>query len=300
MNIKKWIENNTHTLGGKTVAITGSTGGLGREICKHLALLGADLILLDRNEQASYAHRSSLVSHNPDIKVKCVKVDLVDERSVIGATETLKTLDIDVFIHNAGAYSIPRYTTTLGYDNVFMINFISPYYMIRELLPQIRERNGKVLAVGSIAHKFSNVDKNDVDFSTRRAASSVYGNAKRYLMFSLLEMFKEEFGADLCIVHPGITPTNITAHYPKLLHTMIKPLMKLVFMSPQKAALSIILGVFDTCSDSEWIGPRCFDIWGFPKKCRRDSCGKDEREFIGSTAENIYELLKNTYADTIG
>lgn len=300
MNIQKWINNNAHSLVGKTVAITGSTGGLGKEICKCLVSLGADLILLDRNEQASDAHRSSLISQNPNVNVKCLHVDLEDVISVIRATEMLKTLDIDFFVHNAGAYSIPRHITAVGYDNVFTINFISPYYMIRELLPQLRARGGKILAVGSIAYKLSNVDENDVDFRTRRAASLVYGNAKRYLMFSLLEMFKDEKRADLSIVHPGITPTNIISHYPKLVYAVIKYPMKLVFISPQKASLSIISGLFDTCSNNEWIGPRHFEVWGFPKKRRLASCSRNEKEFIASTADSICERIKNLSAYTVG
>jgi FlaA1/EpsC-like NDP-sugar epimerase len=35
MNITKWIKNNTESLEGKMVAISGSTGGLGRELCFH-------------------------------------------------------------------------------------------------------------------------------------------------------------------------------------------------------------------------------------------------------------------------
>ena len=36
MSISKWIEKNTASLKGKTVAISGSTGGLGRELCRYL------------------------------------------------------------------------------------------------------------------------------------------------------------------------------------------------------------------------------------------------------------------------
>ena len=51
MNIKKWLAENTSSLVGKTVVVTGTTGGLGRELCGYLALLGAELILVDRNAQ---------------------------------------------------------------------------------------------------------------------------------------------------------------------------------------------------------------------------------------------------------
>ena len=33
MNIKKWLHINTESLKGKRVAVTGSTGGIGRELC---------------------------------------------------------------------------------------------------------------------------------------------------------------------------------------------------------------------------------------------------------------------------
>ena len=51
MRIEKWLKKNTSSLVGKRVAVTGSTGGLGGEICRYLARLGADLILVDRNRE---------------------------------------------------------------------------------------------------------------------------------------------------------------------------------------------------------------------------------------------------------
>ena len=45
MNYKKWFQENTFSLKGKKIALTGSTGGLGNETAKHLAFLGADLVL---------------------------------------------------------------------------------------------------------------------------------------------------------------------------------------------------------------------------------------------------------------
>lgn len=292
MNIRKWLDNNTATLENKTVAITGSTGGLGRETCKYLAGLGANLILLDRNASLSNEHKEYLLSLNSAISVECINIDLEDIDSVIDATEILKERGIDVFVHNAGAYSIPRRKCKNGYDNVFQINFVSPYYMIKELLPQLSLRNGKVVAVGSIAHNYSRVDKNDVDFSQRKASSKVYGNAKRYLMFSLYELFRSPKDVSLSVTHPGITFTNITAHYPKLIFAIIKHPMKVIFMPSRKAALCIIKGVFDACGYSEWIGPRVFDVWGLPLKRRLKTCKKDESAFISQFAEESYKQMK--------
>ena len=55
MNYEKWLAKNGESLVGKTVAVTGSTGGIGNELCKYLARLGANLVLVDRNPQKSGA-----------------------------------------------------------------------------------------------------------------------------------------------------------------------------------------------------------------------------------------------------
>ncbi len=274
------------------VALTGATGGLGKELCRMLLQRGAALVLLDRNAEKSAKLHQQLTDEFPNARIMHITVDLERIEQVRSAVEELKKMPVSVFIHNAGAYSIPRHKCSTGFDNVFQINFVSPYYMIRELLPHLKQQpNAKVIAVGSIAHNYSHIDTDDIDFSSRKAASKVYGNAKRYLMFSLYELFAKERGVSLSIVHPGITLTNITAHYPKLIFALIKHPMKVIFMSPRRAALSLIQGVWDACGYREWIGPRFFNIWGLPKKSRLNTCSEEESRRIGQIAEDIYRRL---------
>ncbi len=289
MFYEKWLNKNTRSLKGKTVAITGSTGGLGKALCRYLAYLGASLVLVDRNAGRSADVKNTILSEFCGITVKCINADLADISSVKNASELLVKEPIDIFIHNAGAYSIPRKTCSTGYDNVFQINFASPYYIIKKLLPVISERGGRIVVVGSIAHNYSKTDSQSVDFADRTRASKVYGNAKRYLMYSLYPLAKD--GASVSVTHPGISFTGITAHYPKLVFALIKHPMKLIFMKPKKAALSILKGVFEPCQSCEWIGPRIFDVWGVPKKKKLHTAKKEEIDFIQTTAENIYNEL---------
>lgn len=291
MNIDSWLKANTESLKGKRVALTGSTGGIGTHLVDYLASLGAELILLDRSCERQSALCERILSEYPDTLIHRIRVDMSDMQSVKAAAGELISLSPHVFIHNAGAYSIPRYITAEGYDNVFTINFIAPYYIIRELLPTLRENRGRVVAVGSVAHNYSKSDPEDVDFHTRGAASKVYGNAKRYLMFSLYELFKNEKEATLSVTHPGITFTGITDHYPKVIFALIKHPMKVIFMRPRKACLSILRGVFEPCGTCEWIGPRYFGVWGKPKKKLLKTCPEKERDFIGKAADKIYREL---------
>ena len=295
MSIKKWLIKNTESIREKTVAITGSTGGLGVELCGYLASLGADLVLLDRNEKRSADHRLQLIEKY-GIKVECITLDLEDITSAERAANVLSRMNIDVFIHNAGAYSIPRHKCSTGYDNVYQINFASPYYIIRRILPMLRNRKGRVVVVGSIAHNYSLIDTTDIDFSTRTAASKVYGNAKRYLMYALHELFKNETEASLAVTHPGITFTNITAHYPPLIFAIIKHPMKVIFMKPKKAVLSVLYGAFESTEYCTWIGPSLFNVWGSPKKQKLHTATSEEIAEISRIAESVYDRC----SDSIG
>ena len=279
MRTDRWLKENTYSLFGKTVAISGSTGGLGRELCGYLCDLGADLVLIDRNPSLSASHKETLERRRDGIRVVCVEAQLDDPESVKRAAEELCRLPIDIFISNAGAYSIPRKICKNGYDNVFQINFVSPYTIIDAILPTLRQRGGRVVIVGSVAHRYSHSDPTDIDFSTRKSSAKVYGNSKRYLMFTLTEKFRNESNVGFAVTHPGISFTNITAHYPKMIFAIIKHPMKVIFPKPRKACLSILRGVFEDAKNYTWIGPRLFDVWGSPKK-KRLKISEREKEYF--------------------
>ncbi len=290
MNTKNWLKKNAKSLSGKLVAVSGATGGIGRELCLHLASLGANLVFINRSREKSLALAGELTALYPALSITQIYADLEKMDTVIAAAEQLSQLPVDYLILNAGAYSIPRCICNTGYDNVFQINFVSPYYLARRLMPKIRERGGRIVAVGSIAHNYSKTDESDIDFITRKRASLVYGNAKRYLTYSLLSLE----GGGVSIAHPGITFTNITAHYPKLIFALIKHPMKIIFMKPKAAALSIISGLFDTTLGYEWIGPAVFDVWGKPKKKRLDTASDEEIKRICDIAQRIYSKINQT------
>ena len=283
-----WIKQNIPSMAGKTVAISGATGGIGQELCRHLASLGATLFLLDRNSERSNAWIEKLRTEFPSLNASHLRLDLSDFDTVRSVTEKLQKSTPDYLIFNAGAYHVPRYTTSIGHDNVFQINFLAPYYMARTLLPIMKERGGRIVAVGSIAHNYSHIDLNDIEFLTRSQSAKVYGNAKRFLMFSLFGLGEEN---TITIAHPGITLTNITAHYPKVIYALIKHPMKVIFMSPRRASLSILAAMVQDAEKNEWFGPSLFDVWGLPKKKLLRTCSAEEARQICEKAEEMLSDL---------
>ena len=127
----------------------------------------------------------------------------------------------------------------------------------------------------------------DLDFSTRAKSSLVYGNAKRHLMFSLLSLNSDS----IVLTHLGITLMGITAHYPRLIFALIKHPMKVIFMSPKKASLCILAGIWKDTPKNGWIGPSLFDIWGSPRAKSLTTCSLEEQTRIAQVAEEIYGKL---------
>ena len=291
MTTKAWIKRYGASLAGKTVAVSGSTGGLGKALCDFLARCGARLVLLDRNPHKLKAHKGVLEMRYRDVQVECILMDLADLPSVERAARRLEQMPIDVLICNAGAYAVPRYITSSGFDNVFQINFAAPYYLVRRLMPHMEERKGRIVVVGSIAHRYGKIDPHDPQFRTRTRPSLVYGNAKRCLMIAMHELFLGRDDVTLGLVHPGIAVTGITAHYPEWLYTLIQPPMKVIFMHPRRACLSIVKGILAPTEYGTWYGPWLFDVWGLPIKSRLRGIGKQEKEQVTKLARSVYRIM---------
>ena len=291
MNISKWIKRNIPAQNGKTVAISGATGGIGTHLTLHLASLGANLVLLNRNETKSRALIAEVNRAYPDIKCTHITMDLEDPDSVKSATAALAEIVPDTLILNAGAYAIPRHKCQTGFDNVFQINFLSPYFLASKLKPLMDAKGGKIIAVSSIAHNYSKINAKDVDFSTCKKSSFVYGNSKRFLTYTLHDLCKDD--NNLAIVHPGITLTNITAHYPKIVLRLIKWPMKIFFPSPKKAALCLLMGLAQNTSFGTWIGPKAFNVWGAPTKKRLPKASEEEIKSIIALGNDALKIMEN-------
>ena len=68
--------------------------------------------------------------------------------------------------------------------------------------------------------------------------------------------------------------------------------MKLIFMKPKVASLSILKALFTDAGENSWIGPSLFDVWGKPR-AKRLRVDPAERAFAVSVSERILGEIKN-------
>jgi len=103
-----WQPISSFDMRGKTVVVTGPTSGLGEQVARQLALTGANLVLVARNEEKCARvidEIAPLCTGNKPVFVRAEMGDLESVRSACASIQQQFT-HIDVLIHNAGALLI--------------------------------------------------------------------------------------------------------------------------------------------------------------------------------------------------
>ena len=282
MKIKKYLAN-FKDLKNKTVLITGASGGIGSEIAKHFAFVGCNLIFANRSASKTEQLKNEILCLYPNTKIDIIELDLCSNKSVKQFLVQVKNFKIDYFVHNAGVYNIKRYTTQLGFDNIYQTNCLMPYFITKTLLPYFKENHSKVIFMGSIAYNYSKINPQDIEFKLCKKINKVYGNSKRIAMFAFTELFKNN-NIEFSIAHPGLTLTKMTNHYPKGINWLVKIGLKIVCPPPSKAGLSVVYATKAKTIGNQWVGPNIFNIWGKPK-VKTFKCNQQEAQYAFQIVE---------------
>jgi short-subunit dehydrogenase len=136
---------------GKTIIITGASGGIGSALAKELDSRGANLVLAD----ISFAGLESLASclTSKPLLVKCDITDRADVKGLIGSTLN-KFSKINVLINNAGIIR-PALFENCSYEEIdaqMKVNFMGAVNCTREVLPaMIPVKQGRIVTISSLA-----------------------------------------------------------------------------------------------------------------------------------------------------
>jgi NAD(P)-dependent dehydrogenase (short-subunit alcohol dehydrogenase family) len=140
----------TDALEGRRALITGASRGIGAEIAKTLAALGASVVLAS-NDAAGMADVASDIKAAGAI-VEMVDIDLTDRKRV---KELGRSADPDILVNNAAPDQKPVPLVDAG-DELFELqmelNFFAPLGLIRTVGPLMGARGGgSIVSVSSMA-----------------------------------------------------------------------------------------------------------------------------------------------------
>lgn len=264
---ENYFLNKSISYEGKTVAITGATGSLGFYIAYFVLLKGAKIILVGRNYKKLEETKNKLLENFGNSDIRCLICDASKIEDSIQLAKDLENAQIDYLFNNAGCYHLP--VKMIGkYDITYITNFVSPIYLTQYLCKRLP--NLVVIQTASLSYRFTKLNLNDIQFIKKDDKTKRYGSSKRLLILSSLKLQKE-LNNKIYLTHPGVSTTSLFSSskggFNKVFNKTIVPIMKVIFMKPEKAALSIVLAPSIEYKKETLIGPKgIFQVWGYPKE----------------------------------
>ncbi len=270
-----------------TFVITGATGSIGKSISSFFSYRKVNLILVGRNKKKLDELQSELSNRLSTIET--YELDLSNMEKVKEFILYLKDRKVDIFYNNAGVFNQPiRIEDDL--DISFKIDYLVPMLFIKELSKYNKEM--VFINTASISYHYHSFDK-DIQGLRIKSGTKRYGFLKRLLMMETI--YLQSKGIHCYLAHPGISYTGLFSKenkaYPRFVLTLLRLPMKMIFMSPDKASLSLILASSAFPEDIHYyIGPKgLFHSWGYPSFQRLDDplFIKEELEYLDK-ATNEY------------
>jgi NAD(P)-dependent dehydrogenase (short-subunit alcohol dehydrogenase family) len=230
-----------HSLTGKSVIVTGASGGIGSTTVAALVAKGARVTLVDLSQDAVDKVATAL----PASQVLSLAADVtsVDQMTTVTTACVERFGKIDVVFANAGIANDPPTTLAAAnldaYERVIDVDLLGVVRTIKPALPQIIENRGYVLITASIYAFFNGVINSA--YAASKAGVEMLGRSLR------LELAPE--GASAGVLYPGWVATPIAdatrGHNPAV--TAIKerlfrgPLG--TYIEPEQIAAAVIKGI---------------------------------------------------------
>jgi NAD(P)-dependent dehydrogenase (short-subunit alcohol dehydrogenase family) len=140
---------------GKTCVITGATSGLGRAAAWALGQMGANLVLIGRNQRLGAKVADQVRSEFPRVRVEFIRTDLSLQKEVraLAARIADNYPYLDVLINNAGARFDTYQESSDGIEITFATNHLSHFLLTCLLLDRLRNAPAaRVITVSSSSH----------------------------------------------------------------------------------------------------------------------------------------------------
>jgi NAD(P)-dependent dehydrogenase (short-subunit alcohol dehydrogenase family) len=282
---------------GRTAVVTGANSGIGYWAALALARRGAVTVLACRDAGRGKQAAARIEAAAPDADVRVVALDLASLASVRDAAAqiTAQHERLDLLINNAGLMMPPAGTTADGFELQFGTNHLGHFALTGALLPRmLRVAGSRVVTVSSNAHRTGRIDFTDLNWQRRayRRLPSYAQSKLANLLFTFeLQRRLAASGAATAALaaHPGTATTQLTRHFPGVLHSLNQVLGGLYGQSAEMGALPTLRAATDPAArGGEYYGPGgLMQMMGHPKRVeparRADDAGAQRRLWAESS-----------------
>ena len=193
--------------GQRVILVTGSTGGLGREVARRLAATGSHVIVHGRSRERG----TELVAEIERSGTGSARFYAADFASLAEVRRFAEAIlhdyeRLDGLVNNAGVWldGNERELSVDGHEMHFAVNYLAGYLLTRLLLPRIRESApARIVNVASVAQQ--PIDFDDPMLERRYSDGRGYATSKLAQVMFAFDLARELAGTGVTVValHPA-------------------------------------------------------------------------------------------------
>ena len=204
-------------MNGKTVLITGASAGVGLHSAIGLAQLGAEVVMVGRDERRTAQAAAFVKSQTGNQAISYLLADLSslkDVRKLAGDFKD-KHKKLDVLLNNAGAIFLTRKVSVDGYEMSLALNHLNYFLLTDLLLDMIKAGpSGRIVNVSSRAHYRGHVNFDDLQSQHGYNGMRVYGMSKLMNVLFTYELARRLKATNVTAncLHPGFVASNFAGN----------------------------------------------------------------------------------------
>jgi NAD(P)-dependent dehydrogenase (short-subunit alcohol dehydrogenase family) len=269
---------------GRTVLITGGSGGIGRATALGLAAMGAHLAITGRDRgRTEDAAREIRAAGSGQVDTFVADLSCQSQvRRLAG--QVLQSLSrIDVLVNNAGGYWNTRHVTADGLERTFAINHLAPFLLTNLLLDRLKNSApARVVTVSSNVQAIGRIDFEDLQGERSYSGARAYNQSKLANVLFTYELARRLQATMVTAnaLHPGVVRTSFGAEDPGSVQRLFTPFVRPFMKAPGRGAATSIHLV--SAPDLEQVTGRYFAT----SKPRRSS----RRSYDQAAAARLWQL----------
>ncbi len=221
---------------GRTVLVTGATGGIGLETARALAKMGARVVIGARDVARGQAVVDEIRGGG---EAELLEIDMASFASVRRAAERFARAHarLEVLVNNAGIAVRERRLTEDGHERTWQTNFLSHFLLTRLLVPVLRAAQmPRVVNVSSEGHRTGRLDWDNLELEHGFGGFRAYANTKLAQILFTRELARREPAISTNALHPGAIATGIWRAAP----AFPRWILGLVLPSPEKGSRPVV------------------------------------------------------------
>jgi NAD(P)-dependent dehydrogenase (short-subunit alcohol dehydrogenase family) len=230
---------------GKTVLVTGASGGIGLETSVELARRGARVVMVGRDPARTAAARASVAARGGSEEVATLRCDFESQAAVRALAEDYRARyrRLDVLVNNVGGVNKARRLTPDGIEATFAVNHLGPFLLtnlLRDLL--VASAPARVVTVASQLHRKGSLDFDDLGFERGYWIVKAYARSKLANVLFAAELARRLAGTGVTSnsVHPGSVATNIWSGAPLWAKPVVNFLYRPFFIGVAEGASYVV------------------------------------------------------------